>query len=230
MLTVSLAVNGRTLPCGLGDGLRAEAAELAGGDGSDRIAGAGGEEVDAQLGERGAVHFGELHFQQNFLRADRTEGKHVDNILGIGGGQFSGALGDVFGGNVAGENDGGARRRDRDLLFGKDAMLFFGAGADIDIDAQIEAARAFQFVPDEQRNFARSAAMDENLRGSDDLGIGDRGVGDRDALEALGRINEQRLADHDAQAEPNLALGLAPTGAEEWFESWLAEPVSCGAG
>ena len=79
---------------------------------------------------------------------------------------------------MTGKNDGRARRSDGDLLFGKDAMLFFGAGADIDVDAQIEAAGALQFIPDEQRNFARSAAMHENLRGSNHLGESDRGVSD----------------------------------------------------
>src|ERR1035438_9779274 len=45
----------KTLALGLTDGLPAKAAVLAGSDGSDGIAGAGGEKVGAELGEGGAV-------------------------------------------------------------------------------------------------------------------------------------------------------------------------------
>ena len=139
---------------------------------------AGGNEIDAHLGQGGAVDFRELHLQQHFLRSDRAEGKHVHDFRRIGAGQFSGALGDIFGGNVSGKNDRGARRRDRDLLVGKDAVFFVGAGADVDIHAQIEAARAFQFIPDQQRNFSGRFAVNQNLRRGDDLGEGDGRVGD----------------------------------------------------
>ena len=125
------------------------------------------------LGHGGAVDLGELHFQQDFLRAHGAEGEHVDNILRIRGSQFSGALGDVLGSNVAGENNGGARGRDGDLFLGEDAMFFFGAGADIDVDAEIEAARAFVFVPDDQRDFAGGASVNQDLGGSQYGRIGD---------------------------------------------------------
>jgi hypothetical protein len=121
------------------------------------------------LSEGGAVHFGELHLQQNLLRAHRPEGKHVDYFGRVGGSEFSGALGNIFGGHMSGENNGGARGRDRDLLIGEYAMLFFSAGADVDVDAKIEAARAFQFIPDEKRYFSGSFAMHQNLRRRDDL-------------------------------------------------------------
>ena len=123
------------------------------------IRGSGGNEVDAELGQGGAVHFREFHLQQDFLGADWPEGKHIHYSGRIGAGQFSGALGDIFGGNVSGENHGGSRRRDGDLLVGKDAVLFLGACADIHINAKIEAARAFQFIPDEERNLARRLAV-----------------------------------------------------------------------
>ena len=79
---------------------------------------------------------------------------------------------------MSGENDGRARWRDRNLLIGKYAVFFFGAGADVDVHAQIEAARAFQFIPDEKRNFSRSFAVDQNLRRGNDLGESDRRIGD----------------------------------------------------
>ena len=59
---------------------------------------------------RGTVHFGELHFQQNFLRPNRTEGQHIDHVLGVGLGDHAGALGNVLGRNVAGKHNGGTRR------------------------------------------------------------------------------------------------------------------------
>ena len=118
------------------------------------LRGAGRNEIDSQLRQGGAVHFGEFYLQQNFLGADRPEGKHVHDPRRIGAGQFSGALGDVFGGNMAGEHDGGARWRDGDLFVGEDAVLFVGASADVDIHAQIEAPRTLQFIPDEQRNLS----------------------------------------------------------------------------
>ena len=76
-----------------------------------------------------AIHFGELHFQQHFLRPHRTEGQHVDHVLRVGLGDHSGALGNIFGGNVAGKHDGGARRRDRDLFVRENSLFFFGRGA-----------------------------------------------------------------------------------------------------
>jgi len=106
------------------------------------------------LGESGAVDFRELYFQENFLSTDGAEGEDVDDVLGIGGSQLSGAFSNIFGGDVAGEDDGGAGWRDGNLFLGEDAMLLFGAGADVDIDAEIEAARTFKFVPDEQGNLA----------------------------------------------------------------------------
>ncbi len=128
-----------------------------------------GNEVHSHLSQGGAVDFRELDLQQNFLGADRAEGQHVHYFRRISAGQFSGALGYVFGGNVPGEHDRGARRRDRDLLIGEYAVFFFGAGADVHVDAQIEAARAFQFIPDQQRNFSRRPAMNQDLRGGDGL-------------------------------------------------------------
>ena len=127
-----------------------KAAVLPGGDGADGVRCPRGNEVDSHLGQRRTVNFGELHLQQNFLRTDRSEGQYVHDFRRVGAGQFSGALGDVFCGNVSGENDGGARGRNGDLLVGKYAAFFVGAGADVHIDAKVEAARALQFIPDEQ--------------------------------------------------------------------------------
>ena len=116
------------------------------------LRGAVGDEVHAQLREGGAIDFRKLHLQQNFLGADRTESEDVDDFWRIGAGEFSGTLGDILGGNVSGENDRRARWRDRDLLIGENAVLFFGAGADVDVHAKVEAARTLQFIPDEKRN------------------------------------------------------------------------------
>ncbi len=114
------------------------------------IAGTGGENVSAELGQSGAVDFGEFYLQQNFLSADGAEGEDIDDVFRVGGGELSGALGNVFGGDMAGENDGSAGGSDADLFVGEDAMFFFGAGADIDIDAEIEATGTLQFIPDEK--------------------------------------------------------------------------------
>ena len=43
------------------------------------------------------------------------------------------------------ERDG----RHIDLFVGKEMMYFFGGGGDVDIDAEVEAARALEFVPDQ---------------------------------------------------------------------------------
>jgi len=59
-------------------------------------------------------------------------------------------LGDVLGSDVTGENNRGARRRHVDLLIGEKAMHFLRGRGDIDIHAKIEAARALQFIPDQQ--------------------------------------------------------------------------------
>src|SRR5208283_1439610 len=97
------------------------------------------------------------------------------------------------------DNDRVARRRDFNLFVGKKFGHLFAGGGDIDIDAQIETAGALQFVPDEQRDFAGSKTIDQNLRGGDDQGVGDTGIGDGDALESFGGIDEDGFADHDAQ-------------------------------
>ena len=110
--------------------------------------------VDSQLQGCAAVHFGELYLKQNFLRAYRTEGEHIDHILGIGFGDHLCALGDILGGDVAGKHNGGTGRSDRDLLIGKDALFFLGSGADIHIHPQIKAAGALQFIPNQQGDFA----------------------------------------------------------------------------
>ena len=52
-------------------------------------------------------------------------------------------------------------------------MLFVGGGADINIDSEIKAPGTFEFVPNEQGDFAGGAAMNEDLRGSNDNGVGD---------------------------------------------------------
>src|ERR1700722_11388205 len=97
-------------------------------------------------------------------------------------------------------------------------MLLVGGGADVNIDSEIEAAGTFEFVPNEQGDFAGGAAMNQDLRGSNNGGVGDRGVGDRDALEALGGIDEQRLVDHDAQR--SRALRLSGLGRKSGLRRW----------
>src|SRR5579859_2035804 len=135
----------------LGKRLWAKAAKLSSGDGAKSVRCARGNEVNAQLGEGGAIDFRELDFQQNFLCADRTEGQHVDDFRRVGSGQIAGALSDIFRSYVTGEDNGSARGRNRDLLVGKYPVLLFGAGADVDVDPQIKTARAFQFVRSEER-------------------------------------------------------------------------------
>ena len=46
---------------------------------------AGGENVETELGNRGAVHFGKFDFEQDLIGSDGTEGENVDDVLGIGG-------------------------------------------------------------------------------------------------------------------------------------------------
>ena len=155
--------------------------ELPGLAGCDRVAESGHEQIDAQLGDGGAVYFRELHFKQHFLRPYRAEGQHIDHILGIGLGDHSGTLGNIFGGDMARKHDGGARRRDVDLLVREDPLFFLGGGADVDIHAQVETTRTFQFVPDQQRHLARRPAVNQDLgRGNDDR-VGHGVVGDRDS-------------------------------------------------
>ncbi len=86
-------------------------------------------------------------------------------------------------------------------------MFFFGAGADIDVHAEIEAARAFVFIPDNQRDLTGGTAMNQNLGGSKHRGVRDARVGHRDALDLLGGVDEQRFVDHDAQRSRTLRLG-----------------------
>ena len=123
-------------------------------------AGSGSEKVDSQLLDGGAVDLGKLHFEQHLLRPHRAEGQNVHHIFGVGEGDITRPLEDVFGRDMAGEDDGRSGGRDADLLIREDALLFFGASADVDIDAQVETLGAFQFVPDQQRYLARSAPMD----------------------------------------------------------------------
>ena len=128
--------------------LRFESAELPCRNRSDGIGGAVGDEIYSQLGKSAAIDFGKLDLQQNLLCAYGAEGKNIDYLRRISAGQFSGALGNILGGNVAGENDGRTRGSYGNLLVGKYPALFVGASADIYIDAQIETARALEFVPD----------------------------------------------------------------------------------
>src|SRR5208282_662027 len=68
----------------IGDGPYAgDSAELAGGGGADGVSGAGRKQVEARLGEGGAVHFSKLDFEKHFFRPDGAEGQHVHYILGI---------------------------------------------------------------------------------------------------------------------------------------------------
>ena len=110
--------------------------------------------------------------------------------------------------------------------FGKELLELFAGGGDIDVDAEIETARALQFIPDKQGDFAGREAVDENLGGSDDQSIGNRGIGDRDAFEPLGGIDEQRLPDHDAKRRRGGVLGGVDGGGclaagLEWCPGWL---------
>ena len=70
-------------------------------------------------------------------------------------------------------------------------MLFFRAGADVDVYPQIEAARALQFIPDEQRNLARGAAMNQNLGGRNDDDLSDGRVSHRDTSQPFRGVDEQ---------------------------------------
>ena len=91
-------------------------------------------------------------------------------------------------------------------------MHFFGGRGDIDIHAKIEAVGALEFVPDQQRNFARRKSVDQNLGGCDDQRIRHRGVGYRDALQSFGRINQQGLAHHHTQRSGTRGNALAGCG------------------
>ena len=159
-----------------------DSAELAGAQGAEGVAGSGGKEVEADLGQSGAVDLREFDFKKNFFGADGAEGQHVDDVLGIGGSERAGVLGNLFGSDVTGKNDGGTRRGYVDLLAGEKAMNFLGSGGDIDIDAKIEAARAFCLVPDEEGDFTRRESVDQDLRRRHDKRVGNSGIGDRDAL------------------------------------------------
>ncbi len=66
---------------------------------------------------------------------------------------------------------------------GKSLCISFGASADVDIDAKIEAPRAFEFVPDQQRDLARCPSMDQDLVGRNHERICHRGIGDRNSLQ-----------------------------------------------
>ena len=70
-------------------------------------------------------------------------------------------------------------------------MHFFGCGCDIDVDSQIEAARALEFVPYQERNFAGSETIDQYLSRSYDEGVRDRRVGDGDAFQPLGGVDRK---------------------------------------
>ena len=109
--------------CGLvGNRERAELSGLAERDG---VAQARGKKIDSELGDGRAVDFRELHFEQHFLRPYRAEGQDIDHIFGVSLGDHAGALGNIFGGDVSGEHDGGARRGNRDLFVGEDPLFFF---------------------------------------------------------------------------------------------------------
>src|SRR5208282_715685 len=85
------------------------------------------------------------------------------------------------------------------LLLRKKTVHFFRSGGDIDIHTQIEAARALQFVPDQQGNLTRSKSVDQDLGWSDYESIGYSGVGYRDTLQSLGRVDQEGLAHHHPQ-------------------------------
>src|SRR3569833_1369804 len=100
---------------------------------------------------------------------------------------------------MTGENDRVPRGAHRNLLVREDPVDLFGRSAHIYIDSQIEAARAFQFIPDEQRNFAGSATVHQNLGWSNWLSISNRRISDRHALQPLCGVDQQGLAYEDAQ-------------------------------
>src|ERR1700723_3807364 len=78
-------------------------------------------------------------------------------------------------------------------------MHFFGSRRDIHIHSEIETARALEFIPDQEGNFARSKPVDQNLCWSDGDGVRHAGIGNGDALQSFGRVNEQRLTYHHTQ-------------------------------
>jgi len=53
-------------------------------------------------------------------------------------------LGDIFGGDMPGNNDGGSRGRNLNLLIRKKLLEFFAGRRNIDIHAQVETAGAFR--------------------------------------------------------------------------------------
>ncbi len=95
-----------------------------------------------------------------------------------------------------------------DLLVREDSLFFFRRRAHVHINPQVEAARAFQFIPDQQRNLAGGAAVHQNLGRRDHQGVGDGVIGDGDSFQPLGGVNEQRLAHQNAQGRSSLSFGL----------------------
>ena len=73
-------------------------------------------------------------------------------------------------------------------------MFFFGGGAHVHINAKIEAARSFQFIPDKQRDFARGAAVHQDLGRRNRRGGGYGRISNRDALDGFGGIDQQTIS------------------------------------
>src|SRR5208283_4817480 len=165
----------------------------------DGVASAVGKQIEAQLGQSGTIHFRKLDFQKHFLCPDWAKGQHVHDILGIRRGQQARMFGRVLGGDVTRDNNRVTRRRHVDLLIREQAMHLFRSCRDVDIHAQIKAARALQFVPDQQRNLARSESIDQDLGWRDDQRIRHCGVGYRDALQSFGGVNQEGLTHHHAE-------------------------------
>ncbi len=97
----------------------------------------------------------------------------------------------VLRGHVTGQDDGGARRSDADLLVGENMVHLFRRSCHVDVDPQIEAAGALQFIPDQQGNLARREAVYQYLGWSNDQSVGHRRIRNRDSLEALGRVDQE---------------------------------------
>ena len=163
------------------------------------------EDVDAELLQGRLVHFREFHFQQNFARRRRRHFHQAGDFRRGAFHDFENLVRHRLRGNFAGQHHDIFGGFDYDRLVRKHFVNLFGQAQNVNIHGYFKSLALLVFIPDDERNSARSFSVDENLRGAYDDRFGNGGIGERNSLDARRRGDDQRASHKEMQRLRNFA-------------------------
>ena len=155
--------------------------------------------------KRRLVHFREFHFQENFARRRRRDFHQAGDFRGSAFHDFENLVRHGLRGNFAGQHHDVFGGFDYNGLVRKDFVNLLGQAQNVNIHGYFESLALLVFIPDDERNSARSFSVDENLGGAYDDRFSDGWIGQRNALDARRRRDDQRASHKEMQRLRNFA-------------------------